>query len=415
MTATPVPPLDRDEVDRILVGLGAAHDQLAAAMYGLDTHAGLAFLRSTELAGRTKERFGELEPRVDLLWGHFNALGEILEKARAVRARRSRPNDEDLAELAALLRAPAIGLDASGMPTDANDPAPLRRIGVAELVPAAEASSAGLLSDLSDVDAAVTAVVGRIEAQGEALTRARELAAELVDPALADELGALAARLATARERELADPLGAAPAGALNPDAERRFAALDTELAAVADRLAELVRLRDGWPDRVAALSAAIDAAGSAEADAADSYRTAAEKIADPGLPPVPERAEFLRRRAGALERLGDDRQWTRLADELARLEHEATEAAAGAGRLRDAAAGLLDRRTELRGRLEAYRAKAARHGLAEDPALSERHREAQQLLYRAPCDLPAATRAVFRYQQELADVLGRRQSGRGE
>ena len=67
--------------------------------------------------------------------------------------------------------------------------------------------------------------------------------------------------------------------------------------------------------------------------------------------------------------------------------------------------AGLLDRRTELRGRLEAYRAKATRLGHAEHPTLSALHRAAHDVLFTAPCDLPEATRAVGRYQQAVLDL----------
>ncbi|HEX6345548.1 hypothetical protein [Umezawaea sp.] len=66
---------------------------------------------------------------------------------------------------------------------------------------------------------------------------------------------------------------------------------------------------------------------------------------------------------------------------------------------------GLLDRRTELRGRLEAYRAKATRLGHAEDAALAAVHRAAHDVLFTAPCDLPEATRAVGRYQQAVLDL----------
>ncbi|MGH3881629.1 MAG: hypothetical protein ACRDSK_31790, partial [Actinophytocola sp.] len=65
---------------------------------------------------------------------------------------------------------------------------------------------------------------------------------------------------------------------------------------------------------------------------------------------------------------------------------------------------GLLDRRAELRGRLEAYRVKAARLGYGEDLALEKLHLRAQELLFTAPCDLAAATRALNRYQQGLQD-----------
>src|SRR5690606_36346842 len=57
--------------------------------------------------------------------------------------------------------------------------------------------------------------------------------------------------------------------------------------------------------------------------------------------------------------------------------------------------AGLLDRRAELRGRLEAYRAKAARLGKDEDERLAALYGAARDVLWTAPCDLRAATGAV--------------------
>jgi hypothetical protein len=63
--------------------------------------------------------------------------------------------------------------------------------------------------------------------------------------------------------------------------------------------------------------------------------------------------------------------------------------------------------RAELRGRLDAYKAKVARHGLAEDPFLIERYDAARRMLWSAPCDLRVAEQAVLRYQQAVAELLG--------
>jgi hypothetical protein len=62
--------------------------------------------------------------------------------------------------------------------------------------------------------------------------------------------------------------------------------------------------------------------------------------------------------------------------------------------------------RAELRGRLDAYKAKVARHGLAEDPFLIERYDAARRMLWSAPCDLRVAEQAVLRYQHAAAEQL---------
>jgi hypothetical protein len=64
--------------------------------------------------------------------------------------------------------------------------------------------------------------------------------------------------------------------------------------------------------------------------------------------------------------------------------------------------AAPLARRRELRGRLEAYRAKVHSLGLAEDPVLSELHQAAQEILYTAPCDLDEAERRLAAYQAHI-------------
>ena len=71
-------------------------------------------------------------------------------------------------------------------------------------------------------------------------------------------------------------------------------------------------------------------------------------------------------------------------------------------------AQGLLDRRSELKGRLTAYQAKAARLGLGEDPDLLASSRIAAGLLSRRPCDLRAVTRAITDYQQLIVEKRGK-------
>jgi hypothetical protein len=65
-----------------------------------------------------------------------------------------------------------------------------------------------------------------------------------------------------------------------------------------------------------------------------------------------------------------------------------------------------LDRRDELRGLLEAYRARAARHGVSETPALAAAHGLARDLLWSAPCDLAGAEAAVRHYQAAVGAAL---------
>ncbi|NDJ23249.1 hypothetical protein GS682_16720 [Nostoc sp. B(2019)] len=61
-----------------------------------------------------------------------------------------------------------------------------------------------------------------------------------------------------------------------------------------------------------------------------------------------------------------------------------------------------LETRRELRGRLDALKAKALARGLIEDPHLAELAEEAKQLLYTQPTALDKAAELVSRYEKRL-------------
>lgn len=399
----PVPGLTvrREEAERVLAGLGAGYDRIAAAMFAIDGHSGLVLLRDTGLTGATRARADALRPEVDLLWAHFALLGQLLEQARAISGQR-RPGDREWPELELLLGGPAVALDASGMPVDGAGAVAVRlRLG--ELAEQLERRCAGFAGHLSEVDASWRVVAGRLAQASEAVDGVVALATEMGQPGAAEPAKQALAEIA---RLDGADPLTAAPAGRLSPAAGDRFGRLDTELGTARALLTDLRRLRDDYRGRADALRGLVETVAQAEQAVAVAYRRAAEKIAEPGLAPLPDSAPVLRNRLADLDRLYRAAQWSRLAADLSTVEASAHRAAERAAELRGLADGLVDRRDELRGRLSAYREKAARHGLAEDESLTERHERARALLYTAPCDLRAATRAVYEYQRALSELL---------
>jgi len=92
----------------------------------------------------------------------------------------------------------------------------------------------------------------------------------------------------------------------------------------------------------------------------------------------------------------------------LRSLRHRIEAALRVVGEDEQLAEGLLDRRSELSGRLTAYQAKAARLGLGEDPDLLACGRIAAGLLSRQPCDLRAVTRAITDFQQMIVQKQGK-------
>lgn len=400
--------MTRDQVDQALAALGPAYDRIAAAMFALDNHAGLAFLRGSGLTGTTGQVSRDVQGLMSMLWAQFAALRQRLERAKDTRAARSRPGDEELALLRRLLTEPVVPLGDDGFPLDGVDIQAARQVTLTELAQELESTGTELADLLSEVDAAVSALTGRLATLTDALAQAEALGTFEET----DRLAGLAAELAEVREQGLADPIEVTRGGAHAAAVEQRLGRLRADIDAARVRLDELARVRDDYPRRLAGLRDAVAAVAAAEAEAGQVYEVVRVKIADPGLPAVPGAAGALSGRLSGLDALAAAGRWPELVDQLSELERMAGEARAYARRLHEAADGLLDRRTELRGRLDAYRAKVARVGYGEHTELSTLYKEAHGLLYTSPCDLPAATRAVFRYQQALADLIDPKETG---
>ena len=392
-------PMSREAVDETLAGLGAAHDRIAAAMFGIDSHPGLAYLRSGGLSGRTLARWEALAPEIDLLWSQFNVLGDLLERARGIRGQR-RPDDADWDTLRLICGEPVVGLDATGMPVEAGGGAPATRLRLWDLANQIERRCATMAGHLSDVDSSFTLLAGRY---GPVTQEVDALVAQARSIGLGDEAEPLAATLTDAARVDLGDPLSAAPGGRLSPAGKARFDELTARIARLRERVGTLVAIRDRYPHRVAELRALIDQIALAEQQLPEVYTRVRSRIEAAPLPPPQAASGVLRNRLAFLDRLYQEARWGRLVDDLTALDAAATRALGRLRELRDAAEGLLARRDELRGRLEAYRAKAARLGHAEHEQLGMLYARARDLLYTAPCDLRAATRAVFAYQQALA------------
>jgi hypothetical protein len=371
--------MNRDEADRALAALGASHDRVASAMYAIDSHPGLAFLRSGGLTGRTEEIWNALRPEVDARWSEFAALGDALEQARTIRSTR-RPADPSWAQMQVAL-AVDIPRVAAGL----------------------ESGCATIVAILVDVDACWTASGTVIAPVTEAMTA---LTARANDVGDTSGIAPLDRRTTLVRDQVLADPLSAAPGGTVTAAIRRDLTALTADIRTASSRLAAQARVRDAFPQRIAALMAAIDAVEVAEAQAGAAFTRADEKIASAGLPEAPHATTVLRARVVDLDARHASHEWRRLADDVATIEASIARAHERAVDLTSAADGLLARRDELRGRLEAYRAKAASHRLDEHDTLSPLHTAAHTLLYSAPCDLRAATHAVVAYQASLADLL---------
>ena len=160
--------------------------------------------------------------------------------------------------------------------------------------------------------------------------------------------------------------------------------------------IAELAALQANWREAVAETDARLNALRDAVRHAAQTRERATQKVLTGPLPVAADAEPKLRTELESIA-----------ATDPAALRELQRRIGSALQRVREdeaLAQGLLDRRTELKGRLKAYEAKAGRLGLAKDPELLSSRRFATGLLSRLPCDLRAVTQAIVDYQQMLAE-----------
>ncbi|MGW5661112.1 hypothetical protein ACWEWG_13560 [Streptomyces sp. NPDC003758] len=418
------PVLDRDEVDRALARLGAEHEAIETSLLALQDHAGRRLLEGAELTGVTKERWASAEASITLLWAYFDAYTDTLRTARDIRSRRRWSSREDLAELTELLRGPSVTV-AGGITATANAPTMAgtgrlsEQFTLEQLVDRMNDLYASSLDMVVAADAVWSALPARIDLLAAELQRTRQLAHSVgVRPGehpAGDDLERITRTLTRLREQVVSDPLaywvpaqGSSAPGGGRPDTtvyDRQARALedvrreiDAVLTVRQDAEKRLVRLRDLLSRADRTLAEARSARGEVLA-----------KIAASEVPAVSGPPTALQEQLATAAEYRRHAQWHRLSPLLDSLEQRAEDELQRARESLTAVTAPLAVRAELRGRLDAYKAKVARHGLAEDPLLVERYDAARRMLWSAPCDLRAAEQAVLRYQRAAAELLGAR------
>ncbi|MDX2598587.1 hypothetical protein PV379_18375 [Streptomyces caniscabiei] len=416
------PVMDRDEVDRALARLGAEHEAIETSLLALQDHAGRRLLEGAELTGVTKERWTAADASITLLWAYFDAYTDALHSAREIRSRRRWSSREDLVELTELLRGEAVTVAGSATamanaPTLQGTTRLSERFSLVTLVDRMNDLYASSLDMVVAADAVWSALPARIDLLAGELQRTRGLAHSVgVRPGehpAGDDLERITRTLTRLREQVVSDPLafwvptpGSSAPGGGRPDTstyDREARALedvrreiDAVLTVRQDAEARLVKLRDVLSRADRTLAEARSARGEVLA-----------KIAATEVPVVSGPPTVLQEQLAMAAEYRRHAQWHRLSPLLESLEQKADDELLRARESLTAVTAPLAVRAELRGRLDAYKAKVARHGFAEDSLLVERYDAARRMLWSAPCDLRVAEMAVLRYQQAATELLG--------
>ncbi|MCE5289998.1 MAG: hypothetical protein LLG14_12270 [Nocardiaceae bacterium] len=373
--------------DAELMRLSSAAEAIALTLVELDSDATWKLLASGVLRGRTSQAWTDIQAVAGELWAGHHLLTDFIARARTARGSGRRLGRDETLDLSRLLFGSSIELSSSKV-------ALTERTLLGPQTQTAHVSPSALLARLESAFERVRNFLAEVAGAWQWQMPRLGVCEEEVRHLRAKDSGAspAVARAAFAFGA-LVDKVGADPLGTAFSDFDvveellaqaRMVVSSAAELAA---RLAEIRSQATGLLDRIRAV----------HREAVSAHEVATTKIAgfSRSVPTAPDRG---------------------LADELAAVGSELQiRSTAGGARLlawqsraqfaydqavadRDAAIAPVRERAELRGRLDAYKAKAHRFGLAESAQLARMAGRAQNLLYIAPCDLDAARSAVAAY-----------------
>jgi len=393
--------ITREQATAAITAAVAERDTIQSNLLDLDGSFGKRLLTGAKLTGQSQQRWAAADADMTALWETFNAYSAVVDRIADLGSGAARATAARLADLSALLYGPSVRLATPPLARRELTATANTDVTIAVAVTAMKGAYARVAAVCDAAEAIWNQIADGLSQAGASLERAQQDAAGLVDADLASSLEIAQANLAQLRETLNTDPLALSPAGAAGNASATALARLQQQVDAVASRAGELGRLRADADQRIAAVTGAVRTAEDAWQDATAAQERAAAKITGRAAQPLAGPAELQRRLAG-LSELRAAGRWSRLDAELQALGQDA---AAAERRYRDAgraAAADLDRRDEMRGLLDAYKAKAAQLGAAEDLHLAGLYEQARATLWTAPCDLAAADAAVRNYQQAV-------------
>jgi hypothetical protein len=389
MTAPSIAPADAE-----LLRLETAVAAIATNLVDLDDNPARKELDRTRLTGRTAAAWADATDALTRLWEGYRMLTEVISQARAVRDQR-RLSDTDRAAFVHRVLGASITLSTSTVPL-----AQRGLLGAGQV--STTCTPGELLSAMeSSFHTAVTVATTAAEIWHRALPAAADAAAALEH---VRRLGGGSVALAEA-DRRLGSFTATLAGDPLSVD-ESALAGIRELIARADAERTSAAELRENLGQRLAdahRLAAELAEAGRQAQTAA---AAAAERFRERDI--VTVRGGDLRPDLAAIDALAAAGQWALISPRLADWTRRARERLAALQAATTRNGGLLAARNEMRGRLDAYRAKALRLGLGESGDLTALSEAARTALYTAPCDLDAARAAVGAYQDALTATIAR-------
>lgn len=386
-----------EELDRRLRELTLDSQRVGANLLELELDPNRCLLDELPLEGQSAACWASASAALIQLWRWHGLLEAHLEHAAKLRGTRTRLRQGEHDELAELVDGPSIEVTSEQVPL-----AQRSLLGSPEA--AVRCSPGELLTRMStafdEVKTAFAEIAGVWDSLSPRLDGIRAIASESSE--LARRLGG-GEPPELVRGRDHLTVLGRAlakdPLSVTVADFDQLEALLETTRRDL-EGLAELICEIDARLAQARRLLAELRVAAR-ESEAA--HQEVMIKIASPQVPPplVPAPAiEAQLEQVAALSRSG---AWRQARDSLAQWTKQTTALLDEARRVTAENRAPIGTRDQLRGRLDAYQAKARQLGRIEDPVLSDIFARAHRALHTAPTDIAGAEELVGRYQRALA------------
>lgn len=388
-----------EQLDRELAAAQSAIAGIGASLLELESARTHRAPEAAHLTGSSAAAWETCGRQLEALWTCYHVVTLTLTAVADQRAA-SRGRLPEVSELWDRLTGPSVELPTEslqsvrrGLPGASSISSHERVATLLGLMKAGYEQAAETVASLSAVRDLVAPRLDELDQQ----LRAVETRAASVGIRLPNEAFHLKAVLEELQRNAESDPLSVDPArvASLASAVERIGSGVDAAVgeAASVDRSAEEVYMKLAAADEH--LRAATEEAERASEKVVGGHAVVAR------CNDMAASLAVLRAEADAISEL-ESQDRMAAARKLRSLGPRVMAACDDALRVRESCAAPLAARQELRGRLDAYRAKARATGRAEDLTLEQLYRAAEDALYSAPCDLVAAERRLEAYQAEI-------------
>ena len=392
------------EIDKSIAGwnsrMGAAAQNLMD-LQSLPTYQRLAGTNGVPMAEVTGETAAVVKPAlagISRMLQCFDLLQRMVMRVEEIR--RDMPMwsaEARIREIEQLLTTPSISMPVDPVPLD-------HRSLLSSGENTEKVAPAKLLHFIADTfDQAKNAIL-RVDAAWESLgRRIDEITAAIeelrpdADAAALSELEEASRAIEVAKTKAEADPLAAV---------NEFESAAGSIILRVRNRVAEVKQLRREIETGFAVCRAQMESLATLHQEAVALHGDASDKVSMPQPLPPPAQDAVIAGLRDWLERLQTKyregvvqpivtgiRNWNKAAEQCVSSER----------RVLLACRAPIEARAELRGRMDALRAKARARGVAEEDELCRLAEECRALLYTRPTDLARAGEAVGAYEKQLS------------